>query len=177
MADFDALAAGEFRKALVLYMRRAESLEVLGRDEDAERDWTRALDEDAGNPWLLHRRALARARLGRTREAVEDLTRALAAAEGEPVDAELLRDRGSCARAWGTWRGRGRTSRRDGPRCARGTPPSWWKHCAAGSGRWPDALQGAGTHAPGHSLLMAPRRRAPRLPPEPRPLPSASSCP
>ncbi|ATB34703.1 hypothetical protein CYFUS_000110 [Cystobacter fuscus] len=94
VADFDALAAGEFRKALVLYMRRAESLEVLGRDEDAERDWTRALDEDAGNPWLLHRRALARARLGRTREAVEDLTRALAASEGDPVDAELLRDRG-----------------------------------------------------------------------------------
>jgi len=94
VAGFDALEAGEFRKALVLHMRRAESLEVLGRDGDAERDWTRALDEDAGNPWLLHRRALARARLGRTEEAVDDLTRALAASEGDAVDAELLRDRG-----------------------------------------------------------------------------------
>jgi tetratricopeptide (TPR) repeat protein len=92
VADFDALAARDFRKPLVLHMKRAQSLEVLGRLDDAERDWTRALDEDADNPWLLHRRALTRARLGRVPEAVEDLTRALTRAEA--VDAELLRDRG-----------------------------------------------------------------------------------
>src|SRR6218665_514197 len=92
---FDALAAGgEFRKALVLYMQRAESLEVLGRLEDAERDWTRAHGEDPGNPWLLHRRASLRARLGLLEEAVEDLTHALASPDEEAVDAELLRDRG-----------------------------------------------------------------------------------
>jgi len=95
VAGFDALeASGEFRKALVLHMQRAESLEVLGRHEDAERDWTRALDENATNPWLLHRRALLRARLGRLSEAVEDLTRALASPDEDAVDAELLRDRG-----------------------------------------------------------------------------------
>ena len=76
------------------HLRRAESLEALGRFDDAEQGWTRALAEDAENPWLLHRRALARARLGRLAEAVEDLTRALAAAGEDPVDAELLRDRG-----------------------------------------------------------------------------------
>jgi tetratricopeptide (TPR) repeat protein len=95
VAGFDALeAGGEFRKALVVYMRRAESLEVLGRHEDAERDWTRALGEDADNPWLLHQRALVRARLGRLEEAVADLTRALGTQEEGAVDAELLRDRG-----------------------------------------------------------------------------------
>lgn len=95
VAGFDAIAAeGEFRKALVLHMQRAESLEVLGRLEDAERDWTRALDEDRGNPWLLHRRASLRARLGRLEEAVADLTRALASPDEDAVDAELLHDRG-----------------------------------------------------------------------------------
>ncbi|ATB30020.1 tetratricopeptide repeat protein [Melittangium boletus] len=92
---FDTLeAGGEFRKALVLYMQRAESLEVLGRLEDAERDWTRAHGEDPRNPWLLHRRASLRARLGRLAEAVDDLTRALASPDEEAVDAELLHDRG-----------------------------------------------------------------------------------
>ncbi|WP_375769444.1 tetratricopeptide repeat protein [Archangium gephyra] len=94
VAGFDALEAGSFRKPLVLHMKRAESLEVLGRHEDAERDWTLALAEEPDNPWLLHQRALARGRLGRLEEAVRDITDALAAQEGEPVDAELLRDRG-----------------------------------------------------------------------------------
>ncbi|QRN97347.1 tetratricopeptide repeat protein [Archangium violaceum] len=93
VADFDALEAVGYRKALVLYMKRAESLEVLGRLDDAERDWTQALAEDPGNPWLLQQRASARARIGRLREAIEDLSDALVAGEGE-VDAELLRDRG-----------------------------------------------------------------------------------
>ncbi|WNG32316.1 tetratricopeptide repeat protein [Archangium violaceum] len=94
VADFDSLEAVGFRKALVLHMKRAESLEVLGRLADAERDWTLALDEDPGNPWLLHQRASVRARLGRLEEAVKDLTEALVSRDGEPVDAELLRDRG-----------------------------------------------------------------------------------
>jgi tetratricopeptide (TPR) repeat protein len=96
VADFDALEAAGFRKALVLHMKRAESLEALGRHEDAERDWTLALAEEPGNPWLLHQRATARTRLGRLEDAVKDLTEALAthAREGEDVDAELLRDRG-----------------------------------------------------------------------------------
>jgi tetratricopeptide (TPR) repeat protein len=94
VADFDALEAVGYRKALVLHMKRAESLEVLGRLDDAERDWTLALAEDPGNPWLLQQRASARARLGRWEEAIQDLTDALAAREGGEVDAELLRDRG-----------------------------------------------------------------------------------
>ncbi|HYO51244.1 tetratricopeptide repeat protein [Archangium sp.] len=94
VAGFDALEAVGFRKALVLYMKRAESLEVLGRNAEAERDWTHALKEDPGNPWLLHQRASARARLGRLEEAMQDITDALASREGEEVDAELLRDRG-----------------------------------------------------------------------------------
>lgn len=94
VAGFDALEAVGFRKALVLHMKRAESLEVLGRHAEAERDWTLAIAEDPRNPWLLHQRALARGRLGRLEEAVRDITDALAAQEGEPVDAELLRDRG-----------------------------------------------------------------------------------
>ncbi|HSP78652.1 MAG TPA: tetratricopeptide repeat protein [Myxococcaceae bacterium] len=94
VADLDALEAAEYRKALVLHMKRAESLEVLGRHDAAERDWTLALAEDPGNPWLLQQRAAARARLGRLAEAVEDLTAALAHQEGEEMDAELLRDRG-----------------------------------------------------------------------------------
>jgi tetratricopeptide (TPR) repeat protein len=95
VADFDALEArGRYRQALVLHMKRAESLEVLGRLADAERDWTLALAEDPGNPWLLHQRASVRTRLGRLAEAVKDITDALAAGEGEAVDAELLRDRG-----------------------------------------------------------------------------------
>ncbi|MCY1083719.1 tetratricopeptide repeat protein [Archangium lansingense] len=96
VADFNALEAGSFRKALVLHMKRAESLEVLCRHAEAERDWTLALAEEPGNPWLLHQRASVRARLGRLEEAVRDITDSLAASarEGEPVDAELLRDRG-----------------------------------------------------------------------------------
>ncbi|PTL75496.1 tetratricopeptide repeat protein [Vitiosangium sp. GDMCC 1.1324] len=94
VADFDALEAVGFRKALVLHMKRAESLDVLGRLDAAERDWTLALDEDPGNPWLLHQRASVRERLGRLEEAVKDLTEALASQEGEEVDAELLRERG-----------------------------------------------------------------------------------
>lgn len=94
VAGFDALEAVGFRKALVLHMKRAESLEVLGRHAEAERDWTLALAEDPDNPWLLQQRASARARLGRLEEAVGDLTDALALQRGEEVDPELLRDRG-----------------------------------------------------------------------------------
>ena len=93
VAGFDALEAGGFRKALVLHMRRAESLEALGRLEGAERDWTLALAEDVDNPWLLHQRARVRESLGRLEGAVNDLTRALTPREGEPVDAELLGER------------------------------------------------------------------------------------
>jgi tetratricopeptide (TPR) repeat protein len=95
VADFDALEAVGYRKALVLHMKRAESLEVLGRLSEAERDWTLALAEDPGNPWLLQQRASVRTRLGRLEEAVQDLTDALASREGEEVDPELLRDRGA----------------------------------------------------------------------------------
>ncbi len=94
VADFDALEAAGFRKVLVLHMKRAESLEALGRHEDAERDWTLALAEDPDNPWLLQQRASVRARLGRLEEAMDDLTAARAPQPPEEVDAELLRDRG-----------------------------------------------------------------------------------
>ncbi|MCE9666460.1 tetratricopeptide repeat protein [Myxococcus stipitatus] len=94
VADFDALVEGGYRKALVLHMQRAASLEALGRHADAERDWTLALEEDADNPWLLQRRAAARARLGRTQEAVADLSAALGQQSGEHVDPELLHERG-----------------------------------------------------------------------------------
>ena len=95
VADFTSLEAGGYRKALVLHMQRAESLEALGQLAAAERDWTLALAEDPDNPWLLHRRASVRSRLGQVREAVEDLTRALLPREGEAVDAELLEARGA----------------------------------------------------------------------------------
>ncbi|WP_240360844.1 tetratricopeptide repeat protein [Pyxidicoccus caerfyrddinensis] len=95
VADFDALVAGGYRKALVIHMRRAESLEALGREVEAERDWTLAIEEDPGNPWLLQQRANVRARLGRLEEAVKDLTDALATQAGEDVDPELLRERGA----------------------------------------------------------------------------------
>lgn len=95
VADFDALVAGGYRKALVIHMKRAESLEALGRVEEAERDWTLALEADPGNPWLLQQRAAARARLGRQDEAVKDLTAALATQQGEDVDPELLWERGT----------------------------------------------------------------------------------
>lgn len=94
VAEFDALVEGGYRKALVLHMKRAESLEVLGRHAEAERDWTLALAEDADNPWLLQQRATARTRLGRRDEALEDLTDALALQQGEHVDPELLHERG-----------------------------------------------------------------------------------
>jgi tetratricopeptide (TPR) repeat protein len=94
VAGFDAAAAAGFRKSLVLHMKRAQSLMALGRLEDAERDWTRALAEDPGNPWLLQQRAGVLAGLGRLEEAVKDITGALASQQGEEVDPELLRDRG-----------------------------------------------------------------------------------
>ncbi|WP_246137587.1 tetratricopeptide repeat protein [Myxococcus llanfairpwllgwyngyllgogerychwyrndrobwllllantysiliogogogochensis] len=94
VADFDALVDGGYRKALVLHMKRAESLEALGRDAEAEQDWTLALAEDADNPWLLQQRAAVRARLGRSAEAIQDLTAALALQQGEGIDPELLHERG-----------------------------------------------------------------------------------
>ncbi|WP_342380624.1 tetratricopeptide repeat protein [Myxococcus stipitatus] len=94
VAEFDALVDGGYRKALVLHMKRAESLEALGRHEEAERDWTLALAEDADNPWLLQQRATARTRLGRRDEALQDLTEALALQQGDGVDPELLHERG-----------------------------------------------------------------------------------
>ncbi|WP_241758304.1 tetratricopeptide repeat protein [Myxococcus landrumensis] len=94
VAEFDALVDGGYRKALVLHMKRAESLEALGRHAEAERDWTLALAEDADNPWLLQQRATARTRLGRREEALRDLTDALALQRGDGVDPELLHERG-----------------------------------------------------------------------------------
>jgi tetratricopeptide (TPR) repeat protein len=94
VAGFDAAAAAGFRKSLVLHMKRAESLRALGRLADAERDWTRALAEDPGNPWLLQQRAEVRAGLGQLEAAIQDVTEALTSQQGEEVDPELLRDRG-----------------------------------------------------------------------------------
>jgi len=105
VADFDALVAGGYRKALVIHMKRAESLVALGRDMEAERDWTLAMDEDPGNPWLLQQRAGARARQGRLESAVKDLTEALATQEGEDVDPELLLERGRLRARLGDWDG------------------------------------------------------------------------
>jgi tetratricopeptide (TPR) repeat protein len=95
LVDFDALVSGGTRKALVLHMKRAESLEALGRPAEAEASWTRAVEEDPRNPWLLQQRAAVRARLGRLTEAVADLTAALASQQGEDVDPELLCERGT----------------------------------------------------------------------------------
>jgi len=94
VAGFDAAAAAGFRKSLVLHMKRAESLKALGRLAEAERDWTRALAEDPGNPWLLQQRAGVRAGLGQLEEAIQDLGEALASQQGEEVDPELLYERG-----------------------------------------------------------------------------------
>ena len=95
VADFDRLVDSGYRKALVLHMKRAEALEALGRDEAAERDWTLAMEESPGNPWLLQQRAAARARLGRLEDAAKDLTEALASQTGDDVDPELLHARGA----------------------------------------------------------------------------------
>ncbi|WP_248544832.1 tetratricopeptide repeat protein [Myxococcus fulvus] len=94
VADFDALVDGGYRKALVLHMKRAESLEALGQDTRAEQDWTLALAEDQDNPWLLQQRAAVRARLGMHMEALEDLSAALALQQGADIDPELLHERG-----------------------------------------------------------------------------------
>ncbi len=94
VADFNTVESSGHRKLLILYAKRAESLRALGRHAEAGRDWTRALAEDPGNPWLLQQRAQARAQLGRQAEAIQDLTDALAS-EQESVDPELLRDRGA----------------------------------------------------------------------------------
>jgi tetratricopeptide (TPR) repeat protein len=95
VADLDLVESVGHRKLIILYVKRAESLRALGRHAEAERDWTRALSEDAGNPWLLQQRAQARAQLGRLEEAIQDLTDALVSEQEEPVDPELLRDRGA----------------------------------------------------------------------------------
>ncbi|RKH15015.1 tetratricopeptide repeat protein [Corallococcus sp. CA047B] len=91
---FTQVEAAGFRKALVVHMKRAESLGALGRWSEAEADWTAALAEDPGNPWLLQQRALTRIRAGRKEAAEEDLTTALQAQEGDAVDPELLHARG-----------------------------------------------------------------------------------
>ncbi|RJS24888.1 hypothetical protein DRW03_07055 [Corallococcus sp. H22C18031201] len=93
VAGFDTAESGGFRKPLVLYMKRAESLEALDRLTEAERDWTLALAEDPGNAWLLQRRAGARARLGQVEAAIRDLSAALSSQTGDEVDAELLQAR------------------------------------------------------------------------------------
>lgn len=91
---FTQVEAAGFRKALVLHMKRAQSLGALGRWEEAESDWTAALAEDRGNPWLLQQRAQVRARAGRPEDAERDLTAALESQSGEAVDPELLYERG-----------------------------------------------------------------------------------
>jgi tetratricopeptide (TPR) repeat protein len=93
--DFNTVEAVGHRKLVILYAKRAESLRALERHAEAERDWTRALSEDPGNPWLLQQRAQARAQLGRLEEAIQDLTDALASEAEDTVDPELLRDRGA----------------------------------------------------------------------------------
>jgi tetratricopeptide (TPR) repeat protein len=92
--EFTRVEAEGFRKALVVHMKRAQSLEALGRDAEADGDWTAALAQDAGNPWLLQQRARVRARRGDGRAAEADLTAALASQTGEDVDPELLHARG-----------------------------------------------------------------------------------
>jgi tetratricopeptide (TPR) repeat protein len=94
VADFNTVEFVGHRKLLILYAKRAESLRALGQHAEAERDWTRALSEDPGNPWLLQQRAQARAQLGQLAEAIQDLTDALASEQEESADPELLRDRG-----------------------------------------------------------------------------------
>lgn len=93
--EFNTVESVGHRKLLILYSKRAESLRALGRHAEAERDWTRCLAEDPGNPWLLQQRSQARAELGRLAEAIQDLTDALASEQEESVDPELLRDRGA----------------------------------------------------------------------------------
>jgi len=93
--DFNTVEAVGHRKLVILYAKRAESLRALERHAEADRDWTRALSEDPGNPWLLQQRAQARAQLGRLEEAIQDLTDALASEAEDTVDPELLRDRGA----------------------------------------------------------------------------------
>jgi tetratricopeptide (TPR) repeat protein len=95
VADFDTVESVGHRKLIILYARRAESLSALGQHARAERDWTRALSDDPGNPWLLQQRAQARAEQGLLAEAIQDLTDAIASEQEESVDPELLRDRGA----------------------------------------------------------------------------------
>jgi tetratricopeptide (TPR) repeat protein len=95
VAEFNTVESLGHRKQPILYVKRAESLRALGRHAEAERDWTRALAEDAGNPWLLQQRAQARVEQGLLTEAIQDLSDALAAEQEESVDPELLRDRGA----------------------------------------------------------------------------------
>lgn len=95
VADFDTVESVGHRKLIILYVKRAESLRALERHAEAERDWTRALEDDPGNPWLLQQRAHTRAQLGRLAEAIQDLTDAISAEQEESVDPELLRDRGA----------------------------------------------------------------------------------
>jgi tetratricopeptide (TPR) repeat protein len=92
--DFNTVESVGHRKLVILYAKRAESLCALGRHAESERDWTRALEEDPGNSWLLHQRAEVRSLQGRLEEAIQDLTDALAS-EPESVDPELMRDRGA----------------------------------------------------------------------------------
>jgi tetratricopeptide (TPR) repeat protein len=94
VAEFNLVESMGHRRQPILYVKRAESLRALDRHAEAESDWTRALAEDPGNPWLLHQRAQARAQLGRLTEAIQDLSDALVAEQQESVDPELLHDRG-----------------------------------------------------------------------------------
>lgn len=94
VADFNTVESMGHRKQPILYVKRAESLRALGHHAEAERDWTRALAEDPGNPWLLQQRAQERAAVGRLTEAIQDLSDALASEQEESVDPEFLRDRG-----------------------------------------------------------------------------------
>jgi tetratricopeptide (TPR) repeat protein len=95
VADFNTVESVGHRRLIILYAKRAESLHALGRYSEAERDWTRALLDDPGNPWLLQQRAHARAQQSRQQEAIQDLTDAIASDQEESVDPELLRDRGA----------------------------------------------------------------------------------
>ena len=122
VADFNTVEAVGHRKQLILYAKRAESLRALERHSEAERDWTRALEEDPGNPWLLQQRAQARAQLGRLEEAIQDLTDALSSYQDEPVDSGVAARQGSAARSTGGHRGRARRLRGRAHRVSRGRP-------------------------------------------------------
>ena len=134
VADFDAVEAVGHRKLVILYAKRAESLRALERHAEAERDWTQALDEDPGNPWLLQQRAQSRAQLGKLTEAIQDLHGRTGHVSGRARGRGVApRIEACCAPGWGTRREHGPTSRPGSPPSAREIRPNCWTRCASNS--------------------------------------------